>query len=57
MEEALLLALKWASFGNAIFMLLWIGLWPDRPLAWVVLDTLIVIASLWIAERYHASGV
>jgi hypothetical protein len=55
MLEPILLTLKWACFGNAIFMLLWLGyrIMLHHPFAWVLLDALIVVVSLMIAWRYH----
>jgi hypothetical protein len=53
--DALWAALKWGVFGNAIFMMLWLGLrvMLHQPFSWVLLDAMIVIASLMVARRYH----
>jgi hypothetical protein len=60
MIDALLLALKWGVFGNAIFMLVWLGLRTtgSSPVAgWVLLDALIIVACLLVAGRYRDEGV
>jgi hypothetical protein len=53
--DVLLLAVKWACVGNAIFMLLWMGyrMAADHPPAWILLDAGIVVASIMVAWRYH----
>ena len=59
MIEPLLLALKWAIFGNAIFMLVWMGyrITFHHPVAWVLFDAVLAVASVLVAERYRDSGV
>jgi hypothetical protein len=56
MMDALWAALKWGVFGNAIFMLIWLGLrgtvFHNSP-SWLVFDALIVVGSIMIAHRYH----
>ena len=59
MADALVLALKWGIFGNAIFMTIWMGLRisAGHPADWILLDALIAGASALLAGRYSEEGV
>jgi len=53
--DSLLVAMKWACLGNAIFMLLWMGfrILTHGSFYYILVDGFIVMASVLIAERYH----
>lgn len=59
MLDSLLVALKWAAFGNAIFMMLFLGFRVTfhHSIDWILVDALLVIGSLVIASRYHEDGI
>jgi hypothetical protein len=59
MFDTFLPPLKWAVFGNGIFMLLWMGfrITVGHPSAWVLFDAAISVASVVVAYGYHNEGV
>jgi hypothetical protein len=59
MDDRVFTILKWSALGNAIFMLLFMGFRVifHNSMSWILVDALIVVASLIIADRYHQDGV